>query len=216
MIDADEMIKQIDALLADYEQAVTTARSRDRSLGKHDTYVLINRFQAAIDRLTPPTSAYARQSQHVLDNPAHIRLPHLVGILTALREDMNAGWVQSVVELAHADTHGDYMEMAQDLLEKGYKDAAAVIAGSSLEVHLRALCVKYGVGVEVNGKPKKADIMNTDLKKADLYNGIQQKQITSLLATRNSAAHGQYGDYDVVTVRQLIDSIQAFMIKYPA
>jgi hypothetical protein len=210
------MIKQIDSLLADYKQAVTTAKNPDLSDRKHETYVLINRFQAAIDRLTPPTSAYARQSAHVLDNPAHFRLPHLVGILTALREDMAAGWVQSVVELAHADTHSDYMEMAQDLLGKGYKDAAAVIAGSSLEVHLRALCVKYGVGVETNGKPKKADVMNADLKKADIYNGIQQKQITSLLATRNSAAHGQYGDYDVVTVRHLIDGVQAFMLKFPA
>ncbi len=38
--------------------------------------------------------------------------------------------------------------MAEHLLDEGYKDAATVIAGSSLEPHLRQLCQKSGIPTE--------------------------------------------------------------------
>ena len=94
--------------------------------------------------------------------------------------------------------------------------AKAVIAGSSLEVHIRALCVKHGVVTHVAGKPKKADTMNADLKKESVYGGLEQKQVTSWLALRNSAAHGKYSDYVASDARGLIDGIQTFAVKYPA
>ncbi|WP_234373997.1 hypothetical protein [Streptomyces scabiei] len=118
--------------------------------------------------------------------------------------------------MVHADTYSDYLEMADALLAKGYKDAAAVITGTSLEVHVRALCVKNGVTTAVAGKPKKADTMNADLKKAGVYDGLQQKQITAWMDLRNKAAHGDYDDYDDTQVRLFIDGVQAFLMKYPA
>ena len=36
----------------------------------------------------------------------------------------------------------DFLEMASELQRKGFKDAAAVIAGSTLEEHLRKLATK--------------------------------------------------------------------------
>ncbi|MBK3645935.1 hypothetical protein JHN46_35460 [Streptomyces sp. MBT33] len=68
----------------------------------------------------------------------------------------------------------------------------------------------------VAGRPKKADTMNADLKKAGVYDGLRQKQITAWMDLRNKAAHGNYGDYDNDEVRQFIDGVQAFMMKYPA
>ncbi|MFI1414533.1 hypothetical protein ACH4Y0_32095 [Streptomyces sp. NPDC020707] len=120
-----------------------------------------------------------------------------------------------MVELVRADTYSDYLEMVDALLAKGYKDAAAVITGTSLEIHVRALCVKNSVTSTVAGKPKKADTMNADLKKAGIYDGLQQKQITAWMDLRNKAAHGNYGDYDAAQVRLFIDGVQAFLMKYP-
>ena len=76
-----------------------------------------------------------------------------------------------MVEPAHADTYAGYLEMAEALLGQGYKDAAAVIAGTSLEVHLRALGTKHGLGLQTpNGGPKKMDAVNAELKAAGVYN----------------------------------------------
>jgi hypothetical protein len=64
----------------------------------------------------------------------------------------------------------DLNEMAKHLLHEGYKDAAAVIAGSSLESHLHQLSNKYGVQVDHvapdgASKHKKADQLNQELRK---------------------------------------------------
>ncbi|MGW9188095.1 hypothetical protein [Streptomyces rubiginosohelvolus] len=116
----------------------------------------------------------------------------------------------------HADTYSDYLEMAEALLAKGYKDAAAVIAETSLEVHIRALCIKNGMTTAVAGKPKKATTMNADLRKAGVYDGLQEKEVTAWLGLRNSAAHGDCGDYDHGKVRRFLDGVHAFMKEHPA
>jgi hypothetical protein len=91
----------------------------------------------------------------------------------------------SVVAMAHADTYADYLEMAEGLSGQGYRDAAAVIAGTSLEVQLKALGVKHSVNPQApNGGPKKMDAMNAELKTAGVYNALEHKQVTAWLAIR--------------------------------
>lgn len=65
--------------------------------------------------------------------------------------------------------------MAEHLLEQGYKDASAVITGSTLENHLRKMCLKNNINLEqTNSKgktsPKKADLLNSELCKSSVYN----------------------------------------------
>ncbi|MFE6977890.1 hypothetical protein [Streptomyces sp. NPDC057682] len=55
--------------------------------------------------------------------------------------------------------------------------------------------------------------MNSDLKKAGVYDGLQQKQITAWTDLRNMAAHGNYDD---TQVRLFIDGVRAFLMKHPA
>jgi hypothetical protein len=115
----------------------------------------------------------------------------------------------SVVAMAHADTYADYLEMAEGLSGQGYKDAAAVIAGTSLEVQLKALGVKHSVNPQApNGGPKKMDAMNAELKTAGVYNALEHKQVTAWLAIRNSTAHGNYDVYDAASVTALIIGVR--------
>ncbi|MEU9920708.1 hypothetical protein AB0H51_05185 [Streptomyces griseoluteus] len=181
-----------------------------------DAVVLSNRLEAAIERASRPNSAYMKQLDAARRKTQPHRLREVRVVAIGLRDDLVSGWVESVVELVHADTYRDYLEMAEQLLAKGYKDAAAVITGTSLEVHVRALCVKNGVATHVAGRPKKADTMNADLKKTNVYDGLQQKEVTAWMDLRNKAAHGDYGTYDRDQVRRLIDGVEAFMRKYPA
>jgi hypothetical protein len=148
---------------------------------------------------------------------ASFRIPVYIGILRALKGDVEEGWVEGVAELLHANTFSDFLDQASELLGKGYKDPAAVVAGSALEAHLRLLCVKYAVSTQLpSSQPKKADVLNADLVKAGAYNTLQQKAVTSWLGIRNASAHGQYGDYDDKQVRGVIDAIREFIIRYPA
>jgi hypothetical protein len=177
-------------------------------------------WTATIERLSPRGSEYRAQIDNSLErygsssHPRH--LAGLAGILNALRDDYEAGYMTSIEELVHADVFADFLGMADELLGKNYKDPAAVITGSVLEEHLRKLGDKNAVAVTSgDGTPNKADRVNADLKKASVYNNLEQKQVTAWLDLRNKAAHGAYEEYDRHQVAAMIDGVRAFLLRHP-
>jgi hypothetical protein len=100
---------------------------------------------ATIDRLAPSNSQYRENAKASLKNlgAAHAgNIPVLAGILKALRADYAAGYLQRVEQLVQADLFADFLEMAEHLLDQGYKDPSAVLAGGVLEEQLRKLCLQ--------------------------------------------------------------------------
>ena len=114
------------------------------------------------------------------------------------------------------------MGQAERLLEnEPSTTAAAVIAGVSLETHLRALCQKHGIDTDItndkgNLKPKKADAMNADLTKTRVYQGDIQKDVSAWLGKRNKAAHGRDTDATKKEIQLMIEGIRYFQRRYPA
>ncbi len=107
--------------------------------------------------------------------------------------------------------------LASELYERGYKDAAAVIAGSTLEAHLRKLAAKVNIPTERGTDfPRKADALNNALAGVGTYNRLQQKGVTAWLDLRNRAVHGRYSEYDVAQVSALIRDVSEFLTRYPA
>lgn len=106
-----------------------------------------------------------------------------IGILEAAKEEIDGGWIFTVKGLVSAEIFSDFLEMSQYLLDEDYKDAAAVIAGGALEAHISQLCSKHNIDtvIQTRGgtRPKKADMMNSDLVKAGVYSKLDQKNITS-------------------------------------
>ena len=70
-----------------------------------------------------------------------------------------------------------------------------------METKLRELCTDNGIDT---GKLNK---MNDDLTKAGVYNSLVQKQIASLSAIRNSAAHGKTNEFNAEQVKTMIQEI---------
>ena len=126
------------------------------------------------------------------------------------------GYLQSFKELVHADIFVSFWEMADHLHSLNYKDAAAVIAGSLLEQHLRELASKNQIPIDISGRPKKAEALNAELAGQAVYSKLDQKGITSWLGLRNDAAHGNYGGYTTSQARFMIDAVRDFMTRYPA
>lgn len=167
-------------------------------------------------------SSYTRQILSILDEDWHP--PHkaqlITGIVVALQGDLEDGYLASLSALVHGEVFEDFLHMAIYLLKEGFKDAAAVIGGSTLEAHLRQLCLQYGVATEHTSsdgstRPKKASQLNQDLGKI-VYTLFDQKQVTSWLDLRNSAAHGNYTDYNEIQVEQFLGWLQDFIRRYPA
>jgi hypothetical protein len=154
---------------------------------------------------------------HKLDNNLSVHIDVGIGILCAAKDDIIGGWLATTRGLISAEVFSDFLSMADHLLEEGYKDPAAVMAGSVLEEHLRQLCNAHEIEVETDndGKvsPKKADRLNSELAKANAYNKLDQKQITSWLDLRNKAAHGHYDEYSKEQVALMLQGITDFMTR---
>ncbi|HHX65907.1 MAG TPA: hypothetical protein GX702_13580 [Chloroflexi bacterium] len=145
----------------------------------------------------------------------------LIGIAQALRDEIHDGFLGSLTSLIHGEIFDDYLEMAEYLIDEGYKDAAAVIAGSTLEAHLRRLCPLWGVdtryaAADGTQQSKKASRLNDELAKAGAYTRYDHKHITAWLDLRNNAAHGEYSAYTSMQVEQFIDGLREFMDRNPA
>ena len=139
-----------------------------------------------------------------------------MGIAKALLSDTQNDYLLSFEELLHGDLFSDFLEMALHLADQRYKDAAAVLAGSTLEIHVRKLCDKYGVTIKSGQNTRKADTLNAELVKAGAYTKLDQKNVTAWLGLRNNAAHGQYSEYTLDQVKLLIDSVRDFISRCPA
>ncbi|WP_338793764.1 hypothetical protein [Bernardetia sp. MNP-M8] len=139
------------------------------------------------------------------------------GILLGVKEEIEQGWLTSVKGLVSAEIFTDFLEMAEHLLNEGYKDPAAVMIGSTLEEHLRQLCDANEIDTFIirNEKevPKRANSINDDLAKEGVYNMLDQKQVTAWLDLRNKAAHGKYDEYTKEQVEQMLQGVLNFISR---
>jgi hypothetical protein len=221
MIDQKAIVAEIDVLIAEYKAIRQRAKHDDCSdLPEHETVAMLTSMAAAVRRLAPPGSQYLESVNGLLKRAGYDNcavLPALLGIISALRADVAAGRTLGVVELIHADLFSDFLDMAAHLLGEGFKDPAAVIAGSVLEGHLRQLAPKHAVPlIDGKGQHKRADLLNSELAAANAYGKGDLKNITAWLHLRNSAAHGKYADYTKDQVALLAQAVRDFITRIPA
>ena len=138
-------------------------------------------------------------------------------ILHSIQNEIDGGWIFTVKKIIAAEIFSDFLEMAEHLLEQGYKDPAAVMIGSVLEENLRQLCAanKIDIELEKDGAfiPKKSDRLNSELAKSEVYTKLDQKSVTAWLDLRNSAAHGKYNEYTKEQVILMLHGVTEFLAR---
>lgn len=220
------VLPRLDELIARYEVLRKASKYEDMSdIGNAAASEFVTAAMAAIVDIAGAHSQYALQAQATLAkySPSYITeaVPHFAGIVKALRSAINSGYLTSVQELIHAELFSDFLQMASYLLDEGYKDPAAVLAGGVLEEHLRKLCTRSGIPIEAPDargivRPRKAEALNTDLAGNGVYSKLDQKNVTAWLDLRNKAAHGQYAEYTAQQVELFVQAILDFLARNPA
>jgi hypothetical protein len=218
-VDRTTVLKQIDETFSRVSYLTGFSQFDDHTDMRNEAASeAVSLLTATIERFAPPGSSYLKNARlsHVTSY-FQVAIAPLIGVLKALRVAYENDYLQSVQELVHADVFGDFLEMADHLLEQGYKDPAAVIAGSVLEEHLRKLAANVGIViVQGNGSPKKANLLNDELTASDVYSKLDQKSVTAWLDLRNKAAHGRYSDYTNDQAVLMMQSVRNFISRLPA
>jgi len=220
----EDLVKRTDELIKMGQVALSTATPRDHMSGFFVPAAYFAEFRSAalsfLERTFGTNSTLYKEFDSSVRDTSSYYTERGTGILKAARTELAGGWVFTTKGLVSAEVFTDFIEMAEHFLTEKYKDAAAVITGSVLEEHLRQLCQKNSVPLTFNRPDgstghKRADAMNADLVRAGVYNQLEQKNVTSWLGYRNSAAHGKYADYDNQQVALMLRGVTEFVARNP-
>ena len=133
------------------------------------------------------------------------------GILTAVREDIAGGYLARLKALVAAEVFTGFVEMGEHLLDAGYKDPAASLAGAVLENGLRQIADQHGVKLKA-----REDIgsLNSKLAEAGIYTRLMQKKVQVWNDVRNHADHGQFDEYSQSDVKDMLAGVTDFLGSY--
>jgi hypothetical protein len=216
----EDLIKRIDELILLADNVLTTTTNTSfRTVNSEGYYNFRTASLSFLKKIFNERDPYYENFNSEVNlrpaSPNDVEIGR--GILKAAKDEINKGWFVTVKGIISAEIFSDFLEMADYLLSEGYKDAAAVMFGSVLEEHLRQLCNKHGIPIEIikNGKkePKKAATLNDELAGKSVYNKLDQKQVTAWLDLRNKAAHGKYNGYEKEQVELMHQGVMDFMSR---
>jgi hypothetical protein len=222
----DVIQKEIDGLVQMGEKLSRDAARSEDQLGPErveELGTLASRAGQLIRRLYGANSHYEQHLNRVIQRQYFTNMwrgssehvSELVGILKGVQRDIQTGLLRDIRSVLHAEVFAGYLEMAEHLLNEGYKDAAAVLIGATLEDSLRKLAVKRSVPTTgQNANSLTIDPLNVALAKDGAYNALIQKQVTSWANLRNDAAHGNFTAYDDQQVKQMLLFVQKFCADY--
>ena len=166
--------------------------------------------------LATSDSAYRKFVNFINPPFTRSKIKYLAGALEALRKAYENDFLTGINEMIDAELFTDILEQAEYLLSQNYIRASAVVAGVSLESHLRKLAEKNSISISNDGKYKNADSLNGELYKNNIIDKTYNKSVTSWLGLRNDAAHPDPKEIDGKNVKLMIEGIKLFIKKYPA
>jgi len=173
----------------------------------------------AIKQTTDKNSSYFEQFEEIVDENLVKNVKGGISILKALLKDVESDYLITFEDLITANIFSDFLEISEELFNKGYKYAAVSISGSVLENELRKICQKEKTKVK-----KKEDIGSLSGKLADkgFISRPTQKEINAWKNVRDYVDHGNYLDEkrkDEITetdIKKMLEGIVRFISEFSA
>lgn len=216
---APSLTKRFDELKSELDRLLATAHPAE-SLGTTRTFVDHQLFQKWCTKvkalLRQLAERGAQQYGESFDSAwntkfvgttNHSLLQNLSAVFLAAKEDCDAGWLTPLHALVRAEVFDDELDQAKELNTHGYAAPAAVIGRVVLETGLKNLCARIGL------PPGKLAKMNDDLKKANAYDSVVHKRVTTLAAIGNAAAHA-LPEFRAQDVEGMLEDVRRFLEEY--
>lgn len=132
-------------------------------------------------------------------------------ILKAAKEDIEGGYLKKLEDLVAADIFTDFLEMAEYLLEQGYKDPAASLIGAVLEDGLRKIAKNNDITLK---SKENISSLNHKIADARIYNRLVQRQVEVWNEIRDNADHGKFSEYNTNSVQEMCSDVRHFLGEY--
>ncbi len=209
----DERVRERLAALIEKGEAVLRTQ-RPEALGglpyNHQRYMeWRSQAHVCLDQAFGPEHDYTKDFQSAVTDRQYRGCAQAgLGILRGALENVEQGNLESLQNLVVAEVFSDFLEQAQHLLENGYKDPAASLAGAVLENGLRSLAERNGIPVK---EKDNLSALNNKIAAKDIYNRLRQRQVETWTEVRNAADHGRFDDFGESDVGDLIKGVHDFL-----
>ncbi|TES84888.1 MAG: HEPN domain-containing protein [Dehalococcoidia bacterium] len=210
-MEVDKVLERLDFLIGSGNTVLSSCSLRERgidvdavgvfSLWRTSSLSFLNAF--------PPDYIYYREFEARCKDLSLEDVEHGMGVLQAARDDIEGGYLQKVETLVSAKVFNDFLEMAEHLLDNGYKDPAASLTGAVLEDGLRRICGNNDVTVKSDD-----NISSLNKKLADkrsVYNRLKQREIEVWNKLRDYADHGHFKQYTNDDVKNMLEGVRNFL-----
>ena len=163
---------------------------------------------ACLTQVPDADRIYARQFESAVEDSARSGYVEAgLGILYGALEDVEQGNL-GFRDLVAAEVFLGFLEQAQHLLDRGYKNPAASLTGAVLENGLRSLAKRKGIHTKDTDN---LATLNQKIADKGIYSLVWQKQVFAWIAVRNAADHGQFDDFTELQVGALIKGVRDFL-----
>lgn len=161
--------------------------------------------------LLGPEHVYVASFEQTVEKGFTSNVESGIGILTAVGEDLEDGYLTDVRTLVSAEVFTDFLDMVEHLLEHGYKDPAASLCGAVLEQGLRRIAANSSVRVR-----ERDDLssLNQKLAAKGIYTRLVQKRLAVWTDVRNAADHGNFSEYSKADVEDMHAGVSSFLAQH--
>jgi len=177
---------------------------------------------AILDHVVPTTSLL-RKTVESLDSLGNdpSKVEFATAFLKSVRRELEGGSLGSLAHQIEAEVLADYLGQAE-LLLAGSKSgaehvAAAVVSGAALERCLRTICISLSPPeptISEKGAPLGMTVFIDSLKRRQVYNELQAKELRAWAAIRNAAAHGEFDSFTPEHVGNMVNGISRFLREH--
>lgn len=210
----EKIIPKYKLLISDLNYTITSAQHS----GEWPNTTIVNRIVTEALNLIKKTCGdssdhYLRLKEITKDKNYHPNhADQYKGVIEAAYNDYKDGFA-NLDFFVRAEIFEDFLSMSEYLLSEGFYVPAASLAGGVLEDSLRKLCDKHNISYPAKTK---INSLNTDLAKTGIYNALVAKEIIAKADIRNSADHGKTSEFNKQDVKNMIEWIRDFIVKYLA
>ena len=218
----EEILARLNALIEKTKNVLRTQKVAPDVLPGYNTGRMILDVEAFsewqtqsstyLSNLLGPDSVYAQKFNAQVDDAYPEHVSRGKGILKAVREDIEGEYLKKIEALVSADIFSDFLDMAEYLLEEGYKDPAASLIGAVLENGLRKICTNRGITVK---STEKISTLNQKLANGNVYDRLTQRKLEVWNTVRNNADHGYFNQYTDQDVKDMHKRVREFLEQHP-
>ena len=127
-----------------------------------------------------------------------------LSILKAIQERFRSS-LFDIRQMTQADIFDSELDAAEELAKNKFGRAAGVVAGVVLERHLSGVCASHNITLRKKS-PQISDL-NEALKKANVIDTPQWRQIQYLADVRNICAHNRQAEPTAEQVKDILDGV---------